>query len=145
MTGAEMIADTMIGLTGWASADEQTRIKALIAARDKIASLLLRDGSSSDKDLAGYGFYSSGAFRLADLTVSEWDSTSASLKHAVRQAQVAQANWFLDPQSAQQDNVRSIVIGESSRTFFQGPKIPLAPQAMRILGRFLAPARVVRG
>lgn len=152
LTMAEMLAEEVVGLGGWANADEMTRIKSLLAARDKIASLLLRDvgrmatdSAGYDSDYAGYGLTSGSTFRLDDLSLSEWDATSPQLKRAVRLAQLAQADWFADPQSGQSDNVRSIVIGESSRTFFQGVKTPLAPKSMRYLGRFLAPGRIVRG
>jgi hypothetical protein len=145
---AEMLAEDMPGVTYWDAATSEDRVFALRAAYMRIGKLLLVDRSRSGwaaKQYAGYGFGGEG-FRLFDLSPSEWQSMSAEFKKAMQMGQVAEANAILDTTTDMGGgSVRSIVIGESSRTFFQGGKAPISKGAMPYIGRFLAAGRVGRG
>lgn len=152
LTMAEMLAEEVVGLSYWTTADEDSRTKCLLHAFTRLSVLLARDTTKYardyagyDSDFAGHGMSSGSVFRIADLSVSEWDATSPEFKRAFRLAQLVEVDNMLNPGSASDGNVRSIVIGESSRTFFIPTKSPASLPAMKYLARFLASPRVGRG
>jgi hypothetical protein len=151
LAGADMEAEDMVNLAGWAAATESNKVSALMEARHRIAGMKFhyipenwQSRVTREIDLPN----------LEDLSAAEFAVLDVPFRTALRRAQVVEANYILERASSQDAAYRdagvvSIVIGESSRTYARNRSVessrPLHTRTLAILSRYLAPARIARG
>jgi hypothetical protein len=149
---AELTAMDMPNLDGWESASEQSKVRALIDAREHICQLnfnLLNSNANFGQDQLAYvpeGQYQSSYVAqnslfifngdLGILNETQYAALPDRFKKALRQAQVAEANAILggdSNESRRQSGIIEDEIGESRQKYRDSKPLQL-PVCRRALG-----------
>jgi len=143
---AYMVARDMVGLDGWAAAEADERVAALVTAHRSLCRLTFRyKGTTSQSRITwgqsaeiGYSYVT----EIKDITEGEWTSTPEHFRTALMRAQLAEADILLQGDPVGEKRRAGIVsetIGESSMFFRQNPEVhlPISRAAMEHLAGYV--------
>lgn len=125
---AELLASEIPNLNAWAYATRSQKIAALIEARERIGRINLypfRGADYDDKSRVSFpdddAVFSDGSYGgINSVTQAQLATLPARFVNAIRKAQVAEANFILDDNSAEHKSDAGLLsekIGESEQTF----------------------------
>lgn len=138
LTGAEVVATTLVQVPAWLEATDSQKTAALIDAHRRLCSLVYKE-DVVDPDVV-----------LSDLSLPEFTLLDAGFRSALQIAQVVQAVDLMtstEDQTLREAGVLQIKSGESSRTFRAAyvRQRAVCDRARIILSRYLAPRSIKIG